>query len=1773
MCCYLWAKKSTNKITILGGTVLKLKALSIATLAALYTTGVNAAATSQGWQAIDLSADVVQQRNNINNEKRAQFDSLNPKFQSNAVNRVIKHKTAEEKFTPEADVTGEHVYIIQLNDAPVATYMGGVNNIPATALGNNANHSKNAKVSSAANSQKLFSNSQATSAHIEQYRDHLRNEQHALVSEAKSLGVPLVVAQEFTVTLNAITAKLTQKQAAQLANSSRVSHIQRSIVHEIASDLGPQVIKADKVWTGEGTHTGLPYKGEGQVVAIIDTGINTDHISFADIGGDGYDHTNPLGKGVYLGECQQEEFADRCNDKLIGVYTWDVISDMYSAEYFQPGYPNHSPWNTEQIRPRFGEDYHGHGSHVAGTAAGNVVIDAPLQLPSFDADPETLGNVGDGRDTGYTTRVSGVAPHANVIMYQACWGGDGVTNPYYGCPTEATLASIEQAVLDGVDVINYSISGDGFPWEAAIQQAFFSAYAAGISVAAAAGNGGFQSPTAHNSPWLLNVAATHHGRDFGVEPKTLDQFSGGDTPAPSAIQGASISEGFTGALVNAADFGDQTCDTPFAENTFTADQIVVCERSDQPRMTKADNLVAAGAGGFILYNKDSWGDYATLVTDMYPLPSIHITRNDGQALLEWMASGSDHTATISAAEAFATVDETRQNLIASFTSAKENQKFDGTLTPSIGAPGVQVFAAWSDDQPFTGFPSAADWNVIDGTSMASPHIAGALALIRQARPEWSVAQVQSAAQMTANGDMNDGSGGDPYARSGSGLINVAAAINSGLIMDETAHNMQMANPKNGGDPTNLNLPTLVNTSCETECSWIRTVTATKDGTWTVEGTPNHDAVSIDISASPSTFSLKAGESQAIIVTAKILDAVTDNSSPELSYLFGDVKLKAQEADIPDAHWPMKIKFSRNDLPQILRVEAHRDNGQFTIKDLPVSRLAELNGQAFQVATATPLEVDLPQDSDSVSPYWDTDLDGAEVHWVDVPMGTKRLFAETLKELSTTAPKNSGEQGDLDILIGQDINNDGEINFQEETICWSYSDTELDFCSISDPAPGKYWVVYHNYKSGFTGEWSDSYQVAHGIVSSQEASNITVSTDTVIDESTHSIDVDVKWDITNWQQGDRVYSSIDLGSSADDAGNIGTIPLNITRGANDIEIKSTQDQAQPGDNIAFSVAVLENNTGADRNFEIKAKIPAGMKLVDNSVMIDNKRHTGAEIEVLDGEIIIRGTQVDSTNWARTYNITTNAMDQSCRMPLSPDGGYINLADMGFQPSFGGHYSERSRFSFRDFFQAEDHKFALYENDEAMPYNSINISPQGWVQFDGGELFWPDHYPFASEYLSFLGGRPDTMIAPLFRGSVFDGSIGTPLNLVPEWEVNAESTGITMVYNDNPKALLIEWDNATTETPMYDWETGEESWVSWGDSYDFQTYINLEYQYGDNQHEIVMAYDNVNFAEEVNLPVQPWLLGTNDASIGVYGFHGPRGTFGPTYGGLGNQFHFGDVSEVLTNDLLVCYDYVGPEATQFNVSFAVQVDNNATGTDMDVVVESMVDGIESTSQTFTVASPSNISVVAINDVEMIEDTTVSGIEVVYHDLDKNSNVISVSGENITATVNGHDSGSTFSITPDANFAGETMVTVTVADKFFPSDKKSTQFKLTVLPVEDAPVAAATISAEAVTEGDAITLSAVNSVDVDSDALTYSWQGPGTIADSTAMETSVSGLSVGTHTFTLTVSDGVHSDSSEVSVTVSAKDVPVPPTTSKKSSSSSLFYMTLLLGLVAPFRRKFK
>jgi len=214
------------------------------------------------------------------------------------------------------------------------------------------------------------------------------------------------------------------------------------------------------------------------------------------------------------------------------------------------------------------------------------------------------------------------------------------------------------------------------------------------------------------------------------------------------------------------------------------------------------------------------------------------------------------------------------------------------------------------------------------------------------------------------------------------------------------------------------------------------------------------------------------------------------------------------------------------------------------------------------------------------------------------------------------------------------------------------------------------------------------------------------------------------------------------------------------------------------------------------------------------------------------------------------------------------------------------------------------------------------------------------------------------------------------------------------------------------------------------------MNMRNRFGAGEFEYVMAYGDMDFA------------GTDDfGSIGLHGHTGPLDVFGWPYGWEGGvSAAYNGLSDELKRNKVICWDYTGPEATQFDVQFQVRVDETAAGQTLPLDFISQVSGMGDNMIANAISVAGNITLAEFDDVT-IEENASFDITVVFVDAEDDANVISVEGDYISAEVTSHEIGSVVTITPDANWHGETMVTVTVADASVASDKAMQTFALTV------------------------------------------------------------------------------------------------------------------------------
>lgn len=688
---------------------------------------------------------------------------------------------------------GRGTYIVVFREAALASYKG---TIPGIGAPERRRDKQGA----------LRLNAQGDNS--QEYVDYLQVRQQQMETRMSTMAgrdvSPRLTMQH---ALNGMIVDLAENEASAIRRMPDVRLVEEYREVPMDTDLGPQLIGATPVWTGSNPGAPGPFRGENVVYGVIDSGINFGSPSFAGVGPvDGYVHNNPLGAGNYLGTCDAGGVdAGRCNDKLIGGYD------------FVCGAPANVCGGTSiREEPGFG-DTNGHGSHTASTGAGNT------------------------RDvlfSGNTLRISGVAPHANLIAYDVCY-----TNTATGqglCPNVSSVAAVNQAVADGiVDAINFSIGGGVDPWSDSVSLAFLNAVDSGIYVASSAGNSGPGANTlGHNEPWVSATAASQTGRSgFSIALQVT-----GPAPVPANLAPLLVNEGTGGVALSATIPGttpllisagiNTTSDgcAAYPANAF-AGAIAVIRRGTCSFTIKTNNASAAGAIAVVIANNAAAGIIPSVPGTTIPV--VGVTQADGDALRNF---GQANPTTATAQITFPPLPiPNTPDALASFSSRGPAGTYN-LLKPDITAPGSQILAAVSDTVSVTGSPEAVA--LFSGTSMASPHQAGAAMLIRQARPTWTPPEIKSALALTAAQTVlleDQVTPANPFAR-GSGRVQVDRAINAGLVMNETTANYAAANPATGGDPTTLNQPNLFNRSCYPTCAFFRTFrnTGASATTWRVQ---------------------------------------------------------------------------------------------------------------------------------------------------------------------------------------------------------------------------------------------------------------------------------------------------------------------------------------------------------------------------------------------------------------------------------------------------------------------------------------------------------------------------------------------------------------------------------------------------------------------------------------------------------------------------------------------------------------------------------------------------------------------------------------------------------------------------------------------------------------------------------------------------------------------------------------------------------------------------
>ncbi|MBM7643701.1 S8 family serine peptidase [Streptococcus loxodontisalivarius] len=477
------------------------------------------------------------------------------------------------------------------------------------------------------------------------------------------------------------------------------------------------------------------YKGEGTVVAIIDSGIDVDHDTMA---------LTDISKAKYQTEQAMQEAMAAAG---ITYGKWYNNKVIYAYNYFD---------SSDDIKE---DSTHSHGMHVSSIATGNAQV----------ADPST------------NEIVKGVAPEAQVMFMRVFSDRQKTTD-------QAIYArAILDAVKLGADSINLSLgatSGSTIYSSDVLKNAIQTARDAGVAVAISAGNSGNfgygASPVSAENPDYATVGdpsttkdvisvasfnnSTYYSTAITIEGEENQNFpSVATTDAVTFDSNTSYEYTYVG-LGTTDDIG----------STDLTGKVALIQRGSITFAEKIQNAKAAGAIGVIVFNNTvgilsggmSVGD------DNLDVPSVFITQEAGEVL----KSGNYK---VSFKEGMNKINNETADQMSDFSSWGLSS--DGFLKPDLTAPGGSIYAAGNDNT----------YNLNSGTSMASPHVAGAIALVKEylskEHPELEGEELSSTIKnllmSTAKAHYDSESKAYTSPRQqGAGLIDVAAAVTTDLYV-------------------------------------------------------------------------------------------------------------------------------------------------------------------------------------------------------------------------------------------------------------------------------------------------------------------------------------------------------------------------------------------------------------------------------------------------------------------------------------------------------------------------------------------------------------------------------------------------------------------------------------------------------------------------------------------------------------------------------------------------------------------------------------------------------------------------------------------------------------------------------------------------------------------------------------------------------------------------------------------------------------------------------
>lgn len=768
-----------------------------------------------------------------------------------AATNSIAAPTFDKVFEPETSSIKQYSkdksqqiktrYIVQLEDEPIATYKGGVVGLMATS-------------SSVTGDSKVQLGSKAAV----QYKSYLKAKQKQLTRSITQVS-GTKVSKSFDTLFNGIVVEGQPGQLAKLSSLPGVKKVFLDTEYHAVMDASIDVIKGVEAWQALG---GQSEAGKGIKVAIIDSGIRPENPMFSADGFDEPEFTaeeqqyltdNPDYCRISTGD------ASFCNNKLVVARAFGPTPGaIHPDEYLSP------------------LGYDGHGTHVAGTAVGN-----PVEITY----------------QGSNLAISGVAPAAQLLAYKALYHtSDGRASG----TTSALMSALEAAIADGADVINNSWGGGagGNPATSAYADLFKAAEEAGVVVVTAAGNDG-NAPQTIGCPSCiesgLTVANTQTGRFFSQTVEVAGE-SYMTTEGSNGLLKSVLELPIISAQVIAPD-NFEGCEE-FAEGVSFADSVALISRGTCSFSIKAANAEKAGAKAVIIHNNVPGGAMGMDMGDA-TIPAVAVSQEDGESFVELLTNAEDML--------IARLDPTvTRTIVEKFTDAVNSSSSRGPngepnfLKPDIAAPGTDILSAFSP-----GEGNGITFSSLTGTSMASPHVAGAAALMKQKHPQWNAVQIKTALMSTSKMDGLHKEDliteADPF-DVGAGRLDIPSSFDAALTFGHGSY----------ADPSCLNV-----------CSFSNTMTnmLAEAGEWSAKVVT--DMAGAEISVSPNVINLGALGSENGGDTAEFnLDIDTTFNSVK-GWNFGHVVWTHTSGKV--AHLPFAIHDDETTNASVFKVSVDADS--------------------------------------------------------------------------------------------------------------------------------------------------------------------------------------------------------------------------------------------------------------------------------------------------------------------------------------------------------------------------------------------------------------------------------------------------------------------------------------------------------------------------------------------------------------------------------------------------------------------------------------------------------------------------------------------------------------------------------------------------------------------------------------------------------------------------------------------------------------------------------